>query len=365
MTMTSNPISSNKGFWLAIAVVTGGLIYLLSPVLMPFLVAALLGYIGDPLVDRIEKWKLSRTVAVTIVFISLSLLALSFLLILIPLLHRQILLFAGKLPGYIDTLQTTVLPWLQTQFGLDQNMIDIQSIKQSLQEHVRQAGGILMSMLGSVTQSGLAVLGTLANLVLIPVVAFYLLRDWDHLVARVHELIPRHIEPVVVKLSKQSDEILGAFLRGQLLVMLSLGVVYTIGLWIAGIQYAVLIGMIAGIVSFVPYLGLIIGLSLAAIAAVFQYHDVSHLVYVAIVFGVGQALESVVLTPMLVGDRIGLHPVAVIFAVLAFGQLFGFVGVLLALPIAAVTAVVLRYMHEQYLQSELYSDNPSGMDDGG
>jgi predicted PurR-regulated permease PerM len=193
-----------------------------------------------------------------------------------------------------------------------------------------------------------------ASFLLIIVVTFYLLRDWDVLVGRVRELLPRKTEPVIVQLAQQSDEVLGAFLRGQLLVMLSLAIVYTSGLMIIGLDLALLIGMMAGLVSFVPYLGFIVGIAAAIIAALFQFQEIMPLLYIAIVFGIGQMLEGMLLTPLLVGDRIGLHPVVVIFAVLAGGQLFGFVGVLLALPVAAVIAVVLRYLHAEYKKSALY-----------
>jgi predicted PurR-regulated permease PerM len=204
------------------------------------------------------------------------------------------------------------------------------------------------------TQSGVALLAWLANLVLVPVVTFYLLRDWDVLVARIHELIPRQQEPTVAKLARASDEVLGQFLRGQLTVMVALGVIYTTGLWLIGLDLALLVGMIAGLVSFVPYLGTIVGILLAGVAALMQFGDAMHLLYVAIVFAVGQSLEGMILTPLLVGDKIGLHPVAVIFAVMAGGQLFGFVGVLIALPVAAVVVVILRHMREVYTASELY-----------
>lgn len=355
-------MTQSRGFWLAIAIVSGGLIYLLAPVLTPFLIAALLAYVADPMVDRLEARKLSRTAGVSIVFTVLTSVALLLVVIMVPLLQKQIIQFATNLPGYIDSLQRLLVPWLQQQFDIDIKLLDVQAIKESLQSHARQAGTLAMTVMGSVTRSGLAVLEFMANMVLIPVVTFYLLRDWDIFVGRIRELIPRSIEPVISKLSRQSDEVLGAFLRGQILVMLALGTLYSIGLWIAGIQYALLIGLIAGIVSFVPYLGLIIGLLLAGTAAIFQYQDVTHLVYVGIVFGIGQLLESVLLTPLLVGDRIGLHPVAVIFAVLAFGQLFGFVGVLLALPVAAVVAVIMRYLHEQYMRSKIYSSAASTTD---
>jgi predicted PurR-regulated permease PerM len=198
------------------------------------------------------------------------------------------------------------------------------------------------------------VLAWVANLLLIPVLTFYFLRDWDWLVARVRALLPRPVEPTVSRLARESDEMLGGFLRGQLSVMVSLGAVYATGLWLAGIDLALLIGMLAGLVSFVPYLGFIVGAGVALVAALVQHGDWLHVLLVIGVFSVGQVLESFVLTPWLVGDRIGLHPVAVIFAVMAGGQLFGFLGVLLALPVAAVVMVLLRYAHQRYTASGLY-----------
>ena len=345
---------SNRWFWLLLVLVSGFLIYLLAPVLTPFMVAAILAYIGDPLVDRLENYKLPRTLAVVVVFLILTLLAILALLFLIPLLENQFITLGNKIPGYVEVLQSRLVPWLNAHFGLNLQL-DIATLKTSLQAHWKEAGNIAKTMVTYLTHSGALLASWLANLVLIPVVTFYLLRDWDILVARIHEMLPRKSEPVISRLARSSDEVLGAFLRGQLLVMLALSVVYTLGLWIAGLDLALLIGMLAGLVSFVPYLGFIVGIVVAGIAALLQFHDAIHLVYVAIVFGIGQALEGMLLTPMLVGDRIGLHPVAVMFAVLAGGQLFGFLGVLLALPVAAVIAVIMRYMHERYKNSELYS----------
>ncbi|MBI4005194.1 MAG: AI-2E family transporter, partial [Gammaproteobacteria bacterium] len=206
-----------------------------------------------------------------------------------------------------------------------------------------------------ITQSGQVLLGWLAYLLLIPVVTFYLLRDWDILVNKIHELIPSQYSQLVTRLARDCDDVLAEFLRGQLLVMLGQGIIYSIGLWLAGLEVALLIGMLAGLVSFVPYLGFIVGISAAAIAALVQFNDVIHLVYVILVFGIGQMIEGMVLSPWLVGDRIGLHPVAVIFAVMAGGQLFGFFGVLLALPVAAVIVVLLRHLRSHYLQSSFYT----------
>jgi len=209
-------------------------------------------------------------------------------------------------------------------------------------------------VLGKVGYSGQWLLSWAAWLLLVPVVTFYLLRDWDRLVHSIRELIPRQYEPTVVSLARECDSVLAEFLRGQLLVMFSLGTIYSIGLWFTGLEYSLLVGMSAGLVSFVPYLGGIVGISVAGILAYMQFHDLLHLVYVALVFGTGQAVEGMVLSPTLVGDRIGLHPVAVIFAVMAGGQLFGFIGILLSLPVAAVVTVLLRYLHQRYIDSIYY-----------
>ena len=345
---------SNKWLILSSALLIAVLIYLLAPILTPFMVAALFAYIGDPLVDRLQKWRLSRTWAVVTVFIFFSLLLTIALVILVPMLERQIVFLVNNIPGYIDVVQTQFIPWLQTRFAIDINL-DTETLKRSLKANWREAGGVLGTVVSYISRSSLVLLGWFANLLLIPLVTFYLLRDWDRMVARIHVLLPRRIAPVISQLAKSSDEVLGAFLRGQLLVMLVLAFIYSVGLSIVGLKLALLIGLLAGLVSFVPYLGLVVGLMAASIAGVLQFHDTTHLIYIAIVFGLGQLLEGMVLTPWLVGDRIGLHPVAVIFAIMAGGQLFGFLGILLALPVAAVIVVLLRYIHEQYVASALYS----------
>lgn len=342
---------SQKWFVLAGLTFSGILIYLLAPVLTPFLVAAVLAYIGDPLVDRLEARKLSRTLAVTLVFIILSLVALVLLLILVPMVERQFVLLGSKLPLYLDTLQQKVFPALTTYLGVDSATFDLATVKNLVRE---QWSGTVKGAFAMLSRSGMTLLAWGANLMLIPVVTFYLLRDWDILVERVHELVPRRFEVVVAQLARASDEVLGAFFRGQLLVMLALGTIYSVGLSLVGLELALLIGVLAGLVSFVPYLGFIVGIAAAGVAALLQFQELLPLLYVVAVFMVGQALEGMLLTPLLVGEKIGLHPVAVIFAVLAGGQLFGFVGILLALPVAAVVMVLLRYTHERYVGSTLY-----------
>ena len=351
-------IESSKGIWLAIFVIVSVLIYLLAPILMPFLSAAMLAYIADPLVDKLEK-KVSRTLSVGIVFFVLSSIAILLLLIILPLLERQVVVLAEKLPVYFDRAQNYLLPLLKEQFGLEVGAFDFNVLKQSLSDYWKTAGGIAANVVSSISRSGLVLAGWIANFLLMLVVTFYLLRDWDSLMAKIHALIPRKNEALVVTLAKESDEVLGAFFRGQMLVMLTLSVVYTVGLMLVGVDTALLIGILSGMVSFVPYLGFIIGIVVASVAALMQFQELMPLFYIAIVFLTGQMLEGMLLTPLLVGDKIGLHPVAVIFAVLAGGQLFGFVGVLLALPVAAVIAVVLRHMLERYTKSELYSKETS------
>ncbi len=322
---------------------------------MPFLSAAVLAYIADPLADKLEK-KMSRTLAVSVVFFGLSLFAILLLLILLPLLERQFVVLAEKLPLYIDRAQLYILPLLKEQFGLDIGSFDLNMLKQSLSNYWKTAGGIAANILSSISHSGLVLAGWIANFLLMLVVTFYLLRDWDYLMAKIHALLPRKNEKIIVILAKESDEVLGAFFRGQMLVMLALSAVYTIGLTLVGLDTALLIGVLAGLVSFVPYLGFIVGIVIASIAVLMQFQEIMPLFYVAIVFITGQMLEGMLLTPWLVGEKIGLHPVAVIFSVLAGGQLFGFVGVLLALPVAAVIAVLLRHVLARYTESELYAE---------
>ncbi|NOY65787.1 MAG: AI-2E family transporter [Gammaproteobacteria bacterium] len=348
---------SQKWFWFVAVFTLGWLIYLLAPVLTPFLVAVGLAYLGDPLVDRLEKYKLSRTLAVIMVFSILTILFLLFLLLLVPQIEKQVMYLLQKLPEYLDALQNKVIPWLAAQLGLTDIRVDMGTIKQWLSGHWQQAGGFARAVLGSLSMSGLAIIGWVGSLVLVPVVTFYLLRDWDLLIKRVHAFIPRNIEAKVTRIAKESDDVLGAFMRGQMLVMLALAVIYSLGLWVVGLKLALLIGLIAGLVSFVPYLGFILGILMAGVAIILQTGQLIDLAYVGIVFAIGQVLESVVLTPALVGDRIGLHPVAVIFAVMAGGQLFGFVGVLLALPVAAVLAVILRHVHASYVNSDMYDQS--------
>lgn len=349
-------ISGVSRYWLLLLAAALVFVYLLGPILTPFVVAAGLAYIGDPLVDRLERLRLSRTFSVLVVFAGLSLAFGVLVLLLFPVLEQQIHTLMANLPRYGEWLQRRVRPLLEPFLPAGQGL-EPEAIKQFLSEHWGTAGGLATTLFKSAFSSGGAALAMLANLLLIPVITFYMLRDWDHLVDWVRDQLPRRILGTATQLARETDAVLGQFIRGQLLVMAALGLVYTLGLWIAGLDLALLIGLGAGLVSFVPYLGVIVGLAASGIAMLVQTGDPWQLLWVAAVFGVGQILESAVLQPWLVGDAIGLHPVTVIFAVLAGGQLFGFVGVLLALPAAAAIAVLVRYAGRRWKESDLYLRN--------
>lgn len=339
---------------IALVLLVGVALYVLSPVLTPFAVAAIFAYLFDPLVDRLQRWKLSRTWATTIVFLVLLIAFVVVLVLLVPYIERQIATLIRKLPDWIAWLQSDGIPWLNAKFDLSLEAPDMQQIAGVLQEHWKEAGGAAATIALAISKSGLTVVSWVIHVIIVPVAFFYLLRDWHGMIESIHDLLPRSVEPTVVRLARESDETLSGFVRGQVSVMLVLGAMYAIALWAIGLDIGPLIGIVAGLISFIPYLGGISGILMALIAAVVQYHDWTHVVLVLVVFGIGHVLEGYVLVPRLVGEKIGLHPLAVIFAILAGGELFGFLGVLLALPIASVCMVVLRYLHRRYRASDLY-----------
>ncbi|GAA3913162.1 AI-2E family transporter [Litoribacillus peritrichatus] len=345
---------SQRWFFLVLFLVVSLFLYMLQPILMPFLLGALIAYVGDPIVDKLEEHQCPRAVGVSIVFSVFTLLSILALLLIVPSLLKQLEALRALVPNAVMWAEKVAAPWLADNLGWELERLSSSNIRQAVQNKLSGHGSLLASVAAQVTTSSLSMLVWVANLLLVPVVSFYLMRDWDTIIERIHNLLPRNLEQNITYLAKESDEVLGAFLKGQLMVMLALGVIYSLGLWIVGLDLALLIGMVAGLSSIVPYLGFIVGIGAALIAAVFQFQEWLPLLYVCIVFGVGQTLESVLLTPILVGDKIGLHPVAVIFAIMAGGQLFGFVGVLLALPVAAVVMVILRFAYHGYKGSHFY-----------
>ncbi len=337
---------SQKWMLLVGASVLAWLFYLLAPILTPFLLAFLFAYLGNPFVLQLEQQRhMSRTLAVILVFTALFAIIILVVLLILPLLERQVVQLIHQLPTYHQWITQKIKLWVEAE------QIDMY---QMLVQQWQKAGGIVVATFNYVTQSGLVLAEWVANLVLVPVLTFYLMRDWSIMLASIQGLLPRFIEAKIVSLAKESDQVLSAFLRGQMMVMLCLGALYSFGLWLIDVNYSLIIGMLSGFVSFVPYLGFIIGILSAGVAAIVQFQALQPLVYVLMVFGVVQAIEAMLLTPLFVGDKIGLHPVAVIFALLAGGQLYGFFGILLALPVSAVLMVFLRHAHQRYQQSSLY-----------
>jgi len=355
-TVPKNLLINNR--WLIITALFIFIFYLLLPVLTPFLIAAILAYICDPMVDRlclvgISKFKLGRTLATVLVMLGIFGIISILLLILIPLLQKESLLIADRLPEVINNLRRIVEPWLQSKLGISLAIDGVQ-IHDIISKNWKTAGDLLGEALILAGTHGLALIGMIANILLLPVVLFYLLRDWDDFIESIGSLIPRNWHDNTATVAREIDQVLAEFLRGQLSVMLAMSAFYAIGLWLAGLSMALPIGLIAGLLGFVPYLGFALGLMLALLVAALQFTSFGQVIPVLVVFGLGQLLESMALTPKLVGSRIGLHPVVVIFALLAGGQLFGFAGVLLALPVSAAIAVGLRHTKDNYLSSDTY-----------
>lgn len=349
-------LSENR--WTIFALLLALILYQLGPVATPFIAAAILAYICDPLVDKVSvagfnKIKIGRALATILVIVGLFAGMMLIVLIFIPLLQKQSLLIAERLPTLIEDFRAYAEPWLQKNLG-ESFAIDIGQIQKIFTEHWQDTGNVLKHILNTAGSKGFALTGIAANLLLLPVVLFYLLRDWDNLVEKIAELIPRLWLTKATTTIKEIDQVLAEFLRGQLSVMAALCVFYSIGLWLADLEMALSIGLLAGLLSFVPYLGFAIAFIMALLLALLQFGSLSAVVPVLMVFGIGQIIESYILTPYLVGDRIGLHPVVVIIALLAGWHLFGFAGVLLALPVGAAVAVGLRHSKQSYLTSDAY-----------
>lgn len=337
-------------WYLALISIAGGLIYLLSPILTPFLLAAVIAYICNPLVTWLEVRKVPRTLSTIFVMFLTMGVFITMVLILLPLFEKEVERMVERVPFFLDLVKNQFIPWIEDHFNVELQ-IDIASLKQMLTENWKSAGGVAAQLLPSLKSGGMIVLTFLMNLILVPVVLFYLLRDWNSLVRQIGELIPPVWQKQIFTLAKETDDVLAEFMRGETSVIAIMSFYYVTGLWLVNLEFALPIGLMSGILVFVPYLGTITGLALATFAAITQFQDWSGVITVWAVVGSGQLLESMLITPRLVGERIGLHPVAVIFSLLAFGQLFGFIGILLALPVSAVLLVLLRHLHAQYMET--------------
>ena len=339
--------------WLAIALIAAWLVWLLSPILAPFLAGAIFAYMLNPLVNRLTPYT-GRVIAVLLVLTLAIIVVIGILLVVLPLFYKEARMMSERLPDFLAWLNNNVAPWVLTQFGVEIRF-DLDTVKQLTAQVLQSNQGIVPRLLGSLQIGGLVLLGFLINILLIPDVLFYLLRDWNELLAKVDRMIPVPRHEQVVGIAKEVDAVLAEFLRGQTLVIVVMVCFYSLALWVAGLQFALPVGIITGGLVFIPYVGAFLGFVLGTVAALLQFDSFTGVLFVWLAFALGQALEGMAVTPLLVGKRIGLHPVAVIFALLAFGQVFGFFGVLLALPASAALLVGLRRMGRAYLASPLYA----------
>ena len=351
--MVTSPEQRQTLLWLAVGLTLAAMLVLLGPVLTPFVAAGIIGYILNPGVDALAARGLPRALAVLIAIVTVGLLMTTIVLVVLPLLSEELPVLKQRLPILLTRIDGSVGTWLR-QLGMG-GRIDLAGIQQIITEKLAGGDGFSTSVLTWLRVGGAAVVEWAVTLLLIPIVLFYLLLDWHPLFARIGETVPRRWIVQVTEMAQEVDHLLAQYLRGQLLVMLLLASYYSIGLALAGFDVALPVGLLTGLLVFIPYVGFGVGLLLAVVAAVLQFDNVHGLVAVAIVYSLGQCIEGFYLTPRLVGERIGLHPLAVIFALLAFGQLFGFVGVLLALPASAILLVVFGRLRKHYLNSNFYN----------
>lgn len=335
-------------------------IYLLKPVVIPFVGAFLIAYLFSPLVNKLHYIGLPRWLSISCVFIGIGIGLTLASWYLFPLVWQQLLTAKEAIPQGIKMINSQFLPWLSDTFNLIPMEIDVDQFSNVAMDYIQTnySADSVRDMITKLAQSGMNFIQIGGTIVLIPIITFYFLLDWDRMMDGLRRLIPRPYEKNTMHIVKECHEVLGAFVKGQILVMVLLGVVYAVGLQLIGLEVGLIIGMVAGLCSIIPYLGFAVGVIAAIIATLFQFGlDWWQLVLVGIVFMVGQAVEGYILQPFLLGDKIGLSPVAVVFAVLAGAQLAGFLGMLIALPVAAVIVVLLRHVRECYEQSRLYGVN--------
>jgi len=343
---------------LTILGVVGWFIWLLQPVLAPFLAAFIVAYLLNPLVEKLMNFgQLPRWLSILLVFLVMGSALLAATWVLVPMLWEQMIFAKEHIPDAISWLNGSVRPWLRQNLNVRLTHIDPAQVTDWLVTYLQTSynAGSTQEMLTTLARSSLNIINLAGLIVLVPIVSFYFLLDWRNMLGRLRLLLPRPVEPTVMAMVSECNSVLGAFVKGQLLVMLLLGAVYAIGLQLVGIRVGLIIGLVAGLASIIPYLGFAVGLTAAVIASFFQFGmNWMQIGMVGVVFFIGQMIEGYVLQPFLLGDKIGLSPVAVIFAIMAGAQLFGFVGMLLALPVAAVLVVLLRHAHQSYQGSRFY-----------
>lgn len=345
--------SAQTRFWAVLALFLFGAIWLLKPILLPFVAGGVIAYFLDPLVNRLSARGMPRSFGSLLVLVGFILIVVWALILVVPLVQSQIAALIAALPGYVAALREKFAPrvteWLATL-----SPHDVEKLREAASNSVGSAAVWAGDMLKQLVSSGLALFDVAALIVVTPVVAFYLLRDWPAVTRETDSLVPRKNHQFFRQAVDEIDRALSGFLRGQALVCLSLGIIYGVGLTLVGLKYGATIGIIAGFLSFIPYVGSTFVLIASTILALIQFDNFVSILPVFAVFLVGQGLEGYVLTPKLVGDRVGLHPVWILFAIFAGASLFGFVGVLIAVPVAAIVGVLIRLGLTRYRSSALY-----------
>ena len=350
-------------FWFVTTALFFGFIWLFKDILLPFIAGMALAYFLDPVADILEKWGISRIIATSIITLSFVIIFILSLMILIPILASQFSGLMERLPSLVSRLQSIIAStestWLRDIIG-----IEGKSIQDNLNEILKQGAGFVSTILQQIWASGKSLLNIISLLVVTPVVAFYMLYDWDKMVAKIDGWLPLKQRPVVREIFSDIDKSVAGFIRGQGSLCLVLGLFYGISLTIAGLNFGLLIGLVSGLISFIPYVGSLTGLVLALGVALVQFWpDYFPIGLVVMIFAVGQFLEGNVLQPKMVGQSVGLHPVWLMFALFAFGSLFGFVGMMIAVPAAAAVGVIVRFALGRYLESDLYTSGMDALDD--
>lgn len=350
-------------FWLAAAVILTLFLWVFRDILLPFIAGMALAYFLDPVADRLEKWGASRMLATSIILVLFILLFIVALMIIVPVLGNQLTGFIDRLPSYIARLQALIATsdsaWVKRIIGEGG-----QSIQNNLNEVMKEGASWLSTLLQQIWSSGKAVLDIISLFVITPVVAFYLLYDWDRMVKQIDNWLPRDHQKTIREITGDINSAIAGFVRGQGTLCLILGLFYATGLTVAGLNFGLLIGLFAGFVSFIPYVGSLLGLVLSVGVALVQFWpDWMMISLIAGIFAFGQFMEGNILQPKLVGESVGLHPVWLMFALLAFGSLLGFTGLLIAVPAAAAVGVLVRFALKRYLESELYKGHDSDPDE--
>jgi predicted PurR-regulated permease PerM len=356
------PLHLQTAAWAGVALALAALLWLLAPILTPFALGAVFAYLCNPAVDFLVRRRLPRTAAVLLVITGLALALITLVLVLLPMLYHKAVMLAQGLPGLVRLFNERVSPMLNEHFDV-QVRLNAAQFQEWLGQFFDNAQELLPVLLKQIGNRGMIIAAMLVHLVLVPFVIFYLLQEWPRVIEGLSRLLPRPWLPRARRITTEIDNMLAQFCRGQMSVMLLLAVYYSVGLWLVGLDFALPVGVLTGLLVFIPYVGFGSGLTLAVLTALLQGGGAwEPLIGVAIVYGIGQLAESFALTPYLVGERIGLHPLAVIFALLAFGQLFGFVGILIALPASAALLVGLREIASAWFASPVYLGDQYGTD---